>query len=69
MALGRHRLEVAPRRDEVVEHWCPEPECQSDPDTATNSQSVAPGSPGSTQSRLFLPPMSSVVRALPLGGS
>jgi hypothetical protein len=33
------------RRNEVVEHWCLEPGCQSDPDTARNSQSVAPGLP------------------------
>ncbi len=35
-----------PHRDEVVEHRCLEPACQSDPDTATNSQIVAPGPRG-----------------------
>lgn len=37
------------------DQWCHEPACQSDPDTATDSQIVAPGPPGSTQSRLFYP--------------
>jgi hypothetical protein len=35
------------------DQWCHELACQSDPDAATNSQIVAPGLPGSTQSRLF----------------
>ena len=35
------------------DQWCHEPACQSDPDTATDSRIVAPGPPGSTQSRPF----------------
>src|SRR5271165_5988175 len=41
------------RRNEVVEHWCLEPACQSDPDTATNSQSVAPGPRGARRVDCF----------------
>jgi hypothetical protein len=37
------------------DQWCLEPACQSDSDAATDSQIVAPGLPGSTQSRSFYP--------------
>ena len=46
MVVGRGKMVSTPRRAEVVEHWCLEPACQSDPDAATNSQSVAPGPRG-----------------------
>ena len=55
------------RRNEVVEHWCLEPACQSDPDTATNSQIVAPGPRGARRVDCFYfrcPP----ARTSPVGG-
>ena len=45
MVLGGRTHEIALARDEVVEHWCIESACQSDPDIATDSQSVAPRVP------------------------
>src|SRR6516162_6954970 len=53
MALRRGKMSLTPHRAEVVEHWCLEPACQSDPDVATNSQSVAPGPRGARRADCF----------------
>src|SRR3954451_18330674 len=53
MVLGRGKIGSTPHRDEVVEHWCLEPACQSDPDAATNSHSVAPGSLGAAEKIVY----------------